>query len=450
MEDLMGLIKAALGATLGTLADQWKDYFTCNALPADVLVVKGLKNVGHRSSNRYGDDNVISDGSGIVVADGQCAIIVDQGVVTEVVAEPGLFTFKTDAEPSIFVGELNEQKIRSVFDTMWRRFKYGGSTGRDHRLYYFNLKEILDNKFGTAVPVPFRVVDRNIGLDVDVSLRCNGVFSFKITDPISFYTNVCGNIASEYDVDEIQGQLKTEFISALQPALARLSDLEIRPYSIPSHVDELCKVMNQELSAKWSQLRGLDVVSIAINSVTLPEEDAKMIKDLQRGAVMRDPGMAAAQLTAAQAAAMQQAAQNSAGAMTGFMGMGMAQQAGGIQAADLYKMAAQNQQNNTPSPAKAESAVPAGSWICPKCGNTSKGKFCSECGAPMPKVDGWTCSCGAVNKGRFCSECGKPRPSGAPVYQCDKCGWIPEDPHHPPKFCPECGDPFDSNDIKGS
>ncbi|MBO6258246.1 MAG: SPFH domain-containing protein [Succinivibrio sp.] len=441
----MGLIRAAVGATLGTLADQWKEYFTCNALEKDVLVVKGQKMLSGRSSNRYGSDNVISDGSGIVVADGQCAIIVDQGVVTELVAEPGLFTYSSSGEPSLFVGKLDEQKIKSVFLNMWERFKYGGAAGRDQRVYYFNVKEIIDNKFGTAVPIPFRVVDRNIGLDLDVSLRCNGVYSFRIIDPISFYTNVCGNIANQYDVDEIQGQLKSEFISALQPALAHLSDLEIRPYSLPSHVQELCDLMNTELSQKWSSLRGLSVVSIAINSVTLPDEDAQMVKQLQRGAVMRDPSMAAAQLAAAQAEAMKTAAGNSGGAMNGFMGVGMAQQAGGINVADLFKMA--GERRAAPA-APAPQPKAAGSWKC-ECGAENTGKFCQECGKPKPEEHkGWTCSCGAVNLGKFCSECGSRRPVGAPIYQCDKCGWQPEDPHHPPKFCPECGDPFDDNDIK--
>lgn len=444
----MGLIRAAVGATLGTLADQWKEFFTCNALEKDVLVVKGQKMISGRSSNKYGSDNVISEGSGIVVADGQCAIIVDQGVVTEIVAEPGLFTYSASKEPSIFVGKLNEEKIKAVFMNMWERLKYGGSAGRDQRVYYFNLKEIIDNKFGTAIPIPFRVVDKNIGLDVDVSLRCNGVYSFRIIDPISFYTNVCGNISSQYDVDEIQGQLKSEFISALQPALAHLSELEIRPYALPSHVQELCDLMNSELSQKWSSLRGLCVVSIAINSVTLPDEDAAMVKQLQRGAVMRDPSMAAAQLAAAQAEAMKSAASNSGGAVNGFMGMGMAQQAGGINVSDLFKMGRDQKEasaNAAASSAKDKSVV---GWRC-ECGAENTGKFCHECGKPKPEEKkGWKCSCGAVNLGKFCQECGKPRPAGSPVYQCDKCGWQPEDPHHPPKFCPECGDPFDDNDIK--
>ncbi len=445
----MGLISAAAGAALSTLADQWREYFVCNALDRDTLMVKGLK-----KGSRSGSDNVISEGSGIVVADGQCAVITCQGTVVELVAKPGLYTYEKGGEPSVFTGALDEAKIRKVFNTMWQRFKQGGAAGSDQRVYYFNVKEITDNKFGTAVPIPFRVADANIGLDIDVSLRCNGIFSFKISDPISFYVNVCGNVASEYDTDEIYPQLKTEFISALQPALARVSALGVRPSALPAHVNELCEALNGELTKKWGDLRGLEVVSVAINSVTLPEDDQKLIKDLQRGAIMRDPRMAAAQLSAAQADAMRTAAGNANGAMAGFMGMGMAQGAGGASPADLFRMA--GTRSAPVNPAAAPKAQGGDSWKC-SCGTVATGKFCPECGKPRPAPqqasaaqEGWTCSCGSVNRGKFCSECGRPRPKGAPVYQCDKCGWQPEDPHHPPKFCPECGDPFDDDDVVGS
>ena len=422
----MGLISAAVGATLGTLRDQWKEYFLCDALDNDVLMVRGQKVVSSFSGNKTGSNNIITQGSGISVANGQCMIIVDQGVVTEIVAEPGLYTYDKSTEPSILVGDLNEAKIREVLRVMWERFKYGGDTGHDQRVYYFNIKEIVDNKFGTAVPIPFRVVDRNVGLDLDVSLRCNGVFSFKLTDPISFYENVCGNVTSQYDVSQIQSQLKAEFISALQPALAKLSDLAIRPYAIPSHVAELCQAMNQELSRKWTQLRGISVVSIAINSVTLPEEDAKMIQSMQRGAALRDPTMAAAQLAAAQAEAMKTAAGNQAGAITGFMGMGMASQMGGINAADLYRMAgAQPQQFQQPQyqqpqyqqpaqqpqyqqPAQQSAAPAQQTWTC-SCGSVCTGKFCPECGKPRPSPN-WRCACGTIATGKFCPECGAKRP----------------------------------------
>ena len=434
----MGLIRAGVGALGGTMADQWKEFFYCDAIDKDTLVVKGAKRITSRSSNTKGNDNIISNGSGIAVADGQCMIIVEQGKVVEVCAEPGEFTYDTSTEPSIFAGSLGKA-ILDTFKTIGKRFAYGGDTGKDQRVYYFNTKEIVDNKFGTATPIPFRVVDSRIGLDLDTGIRCNGVYSYKITNPLLFYANVCGNVEQDYDRSEIDSQLKTEFISALQPAFSRLSDMEMRPNQIPAHTMELCDLMNETLTKKWSEARGISVVSIAMNPVSIPDEDAESIKELQRAAALSNPGLAAGALTGAQAEAMRTAAGNNGGAMAGFMGMGMAANAGGVNAQALYGMAAEQ---------KAAASQPnANVWTC-SCGATATGNFCPECGKPKPaSADGWTCTCGAVNKGKFCSECGKPRPAGVPKYKCDKCGWEPEDPTHPPKFCPECGDPFNDSDL---
>lgn len=444
----MGLIKAGAGALGGTLADQWKEFFYCEALDKEVLMVKGQKRVSGRSSNTKGNDNIISNGSGIAVADGQCMIIVEQGKIVEVCAEPGEFTYDTSTEPSIFSGKLGES-IKETFKTIGKRFTYGGDTAKDQRVYYFNTKELIDNKFGTPNPIPFRVVDSKIGLDVDVSVRCSGVYSYKIADPLLFYTNVCGNVSDEYRREELDSQLKTEFISALQPAFSKLSDMELRPNQIVAHNTELEDAMNLTLSSKWSELRGLKVVSIALGSVTLPEEDAEMIKQAQCTAMMKDPTMAAATLVGAQADAMKSAASNEAGAMTGFMGMGMAMNAGGgMNAQNLFAMGQQQQANQQQTNQQSQQNNAENAWTC-SCGATATGKFCPECGSPKPvQEDGWTCSCGALNKGKFCQNCGKKKPEGAPLYRCDKCGWEPEDPTHPPKFCPECGDPFDENDIK--
>ncbi len=442
----MGLIKAGIGALGGTLADQWKEFFYCESMPKEVLVTKGQKRISGRSSNTKGNDNIISNGSGIAVADGQCMIIVEQGKVVEVCAEPGEFTYDTSTEPSIFSGKLGESILAS-FKTIGKRFTYGGDTGKDQRVYYFNTKELIDNKFGTPNPIPFRVVDSKIGLDVDVSVRCSGVYSYKIVDPLLFYTNVCGNVEQEYTRDELESQLKTEFISALQPAFGKLSDLELRPNQIVSHNTELEDAMNVALSAKWGELRGLKIVSIALGSVTLPDEDADMIKQAQRVAIMRNPAMAGATLVGAQADAMKTAAGNSAGAMTGFMGMGMAMNAGGMNAQNLFAMGQQQAQQQAQHQ-QAPAAPAPGTWKC-TCGTMATGKFCPECGSQKPADEsGWTCSCGAVNKGKFCQNCGAKKPEGAPLYRCDKCGWEPEDPTNPPKFCPECGDIFDDNDRK--
>ncbi|EJU23414.1 SPFH domain-band 7 family protein [Peptoanaerobacter stomatis] len=444
----MGLIKAGLGALGGTMADQWKEFFYCDSIPNDVLVVKGQKRIGGRSSNKKGSDNIISQGSGIAVADGQCMMIVEQGKVVEFCAEPGEFTFDSSTEPSIFNGSFSEG-IKKTFETVGKRFAYGGDTGKDQRVYYFNTKELLDNKFGTQNPVPFRVVDRNIGLDVDISVRCNGVYSYKITNPMLFYANVCGNVENQYDRSEIDGQLKSEFLNALQPSFAKISEMGIRYSALPGHTMELSDAMNEILTPKWSELRGISIVSVGINSITAPKEDEDMIKQLQRTAVMRDPNMAAATLVGAQSDAMRAAASNEGGAMMGFMGMGMAQQAGGMNAQNLFQMGQQQQMQQQQMQQQPQAQPSQNTWTC-SCGTVNTGKFCVECASPKPQAnpDGWTCSCGAVNKGKFCAECGKPKPAGAPLYKCDKCGWEPEDPTKPPKFCPECGDVFDDNDIK--
>ena len=386
------------------MADQWKEFFYCEALPKEVLVRRGQKQTGRRSSNNRGNDNIITSGSGIAVADGQCMIIVEQGRIVEVCAEPGEYTYDTSTEPSIFAGSLGEG-IRNTFHTIGKRFAYGGDTGKDQRVYYFNTKELIDNKFGTPSPIPFRVVDSRIGLDIDVSVRCSGVYSYRIADPLLFYTNVCGNVAYEYTRDELDHQLKSEFISALQPAFAKLSEMEMRPNQIVAHNTELENAMNVALSEKWGTLRGLVVVSIALGSVTLPEEDAELIKQAQRTAVMYDPGMAAATLVGAQADAMKSAASNSAGAMTGFMGMGMAMNNGNaMNVQNLFTMGQQQAQQQQ----VAQSA--ANSWRC-SCGAMATGKFCSECGAPRPVDDRWMCSCGTMNKGKFCQNCGAKNPN---------------------------------------
>ena len=442
----MGLIKAGMGASGGTLADQWKEFFCCDAMDKDVMVTRGRKRTGSRSSNTKGNDNVISSGSVIAVADGQCMMIVEQGKIVEVCAEPGEFRYDASTEPSIFTGSLGAG-LKETFKTIGRRFTFGGDTGKDQRVYYFNTRELLDNKFGTPNPVPFRVVDSRIGLDVDVSVRCSGIYSYKIADPLLFYTNVCGNVEQDYERGELDSQLKTEFISALQPAFGRLSELELRPNQIVSHNTELEEAMNTALSAKWEKLRGLKVVSIALGSVTLLKEDAEMIRELQRTAVLQNPNMAGATLAGAQADAMKSAASNSAGAMTGFMGMGMAMNAGGgMNAQSLFAMGRQQAAQQQTVQQQAAQPQPAGTWKC-SCGAEAAGKFCQECGSARPaQTAGWICSCGAVNKGKFCSECGAKKPAGQPLYRCDKCGWEPEDPAHPPKFCPECGDVFDEND----
>lgn len=418
----MGLLRAMEGAASGVLSEQWREYFYCESLEAEVLVAKGEKRNSKKSANRKGSENIITNGSIIAVNDGQCMMIIEQGKVVEFSAEPGEFVWDSSTEPTIFYGGFGEG-LHQSWEIFKKRFTFGADTGKDQRVYYFNTKELMGNKYGTANPVPFRVVDRNVGLDMDISIRCCGEYSYRIINPMLFYKNVCGNVEDEFTREELDSQLKSELLTALQPAFAQISNMGIRYSAIPGHTMELAEALNNILSAKWRNSRGIEIASFGVSSLKASEEDEAMIKELQRNAAFKDPTMAAAQLAGAQAAAMQAAAKNeNSGSAMAFMGMGMAQNAGGMNAQNLYQMGQQNVQ-----PAQAvqpEENVQAASV-------------------------GWTCSCGhAGNKGKFCPECGGKKPVGEPLYRCDKCGWEPADPKNPPKFCPECGDRFDENDIK--
>lgn len=391
------------------LGDQWKEYFHCETMDADVIVTKGKKKISGRSSNRKGAENIITDGSVIAVNEGQCMIIVEQGKVVDICAQPGEYTYNTATEPSLFTGDLSES-VETVFANIGKRFAFGGDTAMDQRIYYVNTKELIGNKYGTPSPIPFRIVDQNIGLDIDVSIRCFGEYSYRVTNPVLFYTNVCGNVEEDFTRDMLDGQLKSELLTALQPAFARISGMGIRYSALPGHTTEIAKALNQVLSETWCNLRGVEIVSFGVSSVKASKEDEALIKELQRTAVFRNPTMAGAHLVGAQADAMKAAASNSAGAMTGFMGLNMVNGQGGMNPSDLLAMGQQQTVQSREAASKS-----------------------------------WICSCGAVNQSKFCPECGQPKPR---EYQCSKCGWKPTDPTKPPKFCPECGDPFNDADVK--
>ena len=507
----MGLIKAAMGAVGGVLGDQWKEFFYCESLPPEVLVTKGSKRTSSqgRSSNTSAEDNIISNGSVIAVNEGQCMLIVESGKVVEVCSEPGEYVYDKSTEPSIMAEGLNKESVKKVFAQIGKRFTFGGDPGKDQRVYYFNMKEIYGNKFGTAQPIPIRMVDPAHNIDTEIGIRCFGEYSYKITNPLLFYTNVCSNVTDEFRRDAIDSQMKSELMMSLGVALGTLTENGMRYSALPRHGKEIAKELNADLSDEWRDRRGIEIFSFALASVTLSDEDAQRLKDIQ---MLSNPMNASGVIAGATADAMKTAAANEGGAMMGMMGMGFAGQMGSANMNAAYGAAQQmgyNQQNYGPQSGSQQQAAPAaaapadgwtcscgtvntgkfcancgakkpepkpveGSWKC-SCGATNTGKFCSECGAAKPAEEGsWTCSCGAVNTGKFCAECGakKPeaapagwtcscgtvntgkfcancgakKPEGAPVYKCDKCGWVPEDPHNPPKFCPECGDIFDDND----
>lgn len=439
----MGLIRAGLNAAGGVLADQWKEFFTCDAMSEGVLALKGKKSGGRRSVNNKGSDNIITTGSVILVADGQCMMIVDQGKIVEFAAEPGEYTYDASTSPSVFSGNFGDGLGKSI-NEFGKRFTFGGEPAKDQRIYYFNTKEITGNKYGTPSPIPFRVVDNNVGLDMDVRLRCFGVFSYRICDPVLFYKHVCGNISEPYTRSRLDDQLRSELLGALGMAFGRISEMGIRYSALQMHTMELADTLNDILSKKWREKRGLEIVDIGISSVTPLDEDVAQVQQYQSATAFRTPQMAAQQLARSQDQSMRDAANNAGGAALGFMGMNMAQQTGGNAAAQFYQMA---QQQQAAAPAPTAPAAPTGGWKCPSCGATATGKFCTECGAKKPADEGWTCACGSVNKGKFCPECGAKKPAGVPQYRCDKCGWEPPKGTKPPKFCPECGDLFDDGDI---
>ena len=405
----MGLVYAALASATNVLSEQWKDYFYCDSLSVDVLAARGKKRTSGSSNVQ---DNILTNGSVIAVADGQCMLIVEQGKVVDLCAEPGEYVYDMSTEPSFFDGGKFVDNIKEIFLTIGKRFEFGGATPKDQRIYYFNTKEIVGNKYGTPSPVPFRVVDEKINLDVDISVRCFGEYTYRIVNPLLFYTNVCGNITGEYTREQLDSQMKSELLTALQPAFARISDKGIRYSALPAHTTELAEALKTELTATWRDFRGIELQQIGVSSIKASEEDEERIKQLQLSAALKDPTMAGATLVNAQANAMQAAAENSGGAALGFMGYNMAQQAGGLNAQQLYQLGANA---SAPAPAAQEG------WNCPRC-NT-------------------------FNTGNFCTQCGEKRPEPAKRVKCAKCGWEPSAQDQTPNFCPNCGDPIGPDDL---
>ena len=440
----MGLIQAAAGAVGGVLADQWKEFYCCDSLDADTLVAKGEKRTSARgrSSNTSGESNIITTGSVVVVNVGQCMMIVDQGKVVEICAEPGAYTYDASTEPTVFGGDLASD-LKAVLRNIGRRFTFGGDPAKDQRIYYVNTKEIIGNKYGTAQSIQFETALGAYTLNVNI--RCFGTYSYRIANPILFYTNVCGNVDGDYMRSEIDEQLRSELLTALQPAFGRIAAQGIRYSQLINYTKEIRDALAVELSTEWGEKRGIEIVSFGVSSVKADERDEQRIKDLQDGAIMSDANLRAGRIAGAAADAIRTAASNENGVASSFMGLGMV---GNLSMGAMGTFGPQGNAGGAvnPFPAQTQQGQSTEGWTC-ACGHTGNtGKFCAECGKPRPIPAGWTCTCGTVNQGNFCTECGKPRPAGAPLYRCDKCGWTPDDPTHPPKFCPQCGDAFDEKD----
>ena len=472
----IGALSALGGAFGGTMADQWKEFFTCDSIPDDTLIVKGRKRTGRRSANTKGSDSVITKGSIVAVADGQCMLIVDDGKVVEFCAQSGAYTYDSSTSPSLFAGSLG-QGIINTFNEIGKRFTFGGEPPKDQRVYFVNTRDLIARKYGTSTPIGFMIDDDRRGIHLAVDIRCFGTYSYHVVDPILLYKKLAGNIGEEgYKCNLIDEELRNDLLQALQPAIGKLSGI---PYDkIPLHSKEIAEALKEELSSSqsWHDY-GIEIVKFTVASVSLDEKDKETVKNAYRDANYGgNAQMGIGGILYNSGAAMTAAANNANGAVNGFMGMGMAGgMGGGMGVAAMQQLNAMNQQPaafqqpngyslggapQQPAPAHPAAEQPAqqakqfaanAGWKCPKCGASATGKFCPECGTPKPaETTGWTCSCGAVNKGKFCSECGKPKPAGVPLYRCDKCGWEPDDPTHPPKFCPECGDPFNEGDIVGT
>ncbi|MBQ1322858.1 MAG: SPFH domain-containing protein [Erysipelotrichaceae bacterium] len=355
----MGLIKALTGSVIGTVLDTWKDYFVCDSLDNDTLMVKGTK----RGFGGSGD--VITNGSGIIVNEGQCALIIEEGNILEVANEPGSYTFDSSLSPSIFDGGL--EGLKNSFKDAVERFTFGGEVNKSQRVYYVNTKEIMENRFGTATPIPFRVIfDKTTGSEVEISVKCNGEFTFRIVNPVVFYQKVAGNKADRFEKDELISIMKSEMMDALNPAFGKLSDLNIRYSELPSHTTEIKDALREALRTRWEENRGIALDSLTINSVTIPEADAEKIKNIQFSFINRDKDTANATIVSATADAIRDAANNANGAATGFMNVNMATNTG----------AQFLQQNNT---------AQGGGGYCPFCGQPvpSGAKFCPSCGKAL-------------------------------------------------------------------
>ena len=436
-----GALNAGLGAAGNVLANQWKEFIYCDSIPDDTLMVKGRKQVSGKSSNTKGEDNVITNGSGIVVNDGQCMIIVENGKVVEVCAEPGKFTYDPSLAPSIFAGSFGQSLIDS-FKMLGQQFTYGGQAGNDQRVYYFNTKVIMGNKYGTPAPVPFRLVDSKIFLDLDITIRLNAIYSYRLVDPLLFYTKIAGNVNDTFKAADIEQQLKSEISGKLNTALGKLSAMEIRYNELPLHTEEMSEALKEQLHQKWVVEKGIELVSFDVNSANTTEENEKLIRDAQAEARYQHAGLGAAALTAAQAQALKDAAKNPNGAANAMFGVGMI--GGGMGGGMGNTINALYQQANQEAAAQqqaqaaaAAQAQAANMWKC-ECGKDNDGNFCTACGKPKPAPAGvWKCECGAENTGNFCPKCGKPKPEvpASTTWVC-ACG-----AENDGNFCTKCGKP---------
>ncbi len=424
----MGIIKAVASAVGGALADQWLEVIEADNMSDQTVFTRGV--AVRKGQNTKGTDNTVSNGSVIHVYPNQFMMLVDGGKVVDYTAEEGYYTVNNSSLPSLFNGQFGDTLKES-----FSRIKYGGVTPTSQKVYYVNLQEIKGIKFGTRNPINYFDTFYNS----ELFLRAHGTYSIKITDPLLFYAEVIPKNDDRVEISEINEQYLDEFLEALQSSINQMSADGTRISFVSSKARELGKYMADTLDDEWKKMRGMEIQSVGLASVSYDEESQKLINMRNQGAMLSDPSVREGYVQGAVARGMEAAGSNANGAMAGFMGMGMGMNAGGgfmgaASASNMQQM--QMQQNAQPVMRPAgQAAGAAGSWTC-SCGAVNTGKFCSECGKPAPAPAGtWTCSCGAVNTGKFCSECGKPAPAPSGEWTCS-CGAV-----NTGKFCSECGKP---------
>ena len=389
----MGLIKATVGAVGSTLHDQWKEALRCDEMGNDILMKKVTTKNG-----------VISNGSAIIVGPGQCAIIFDNGRVIDATAEEGYYKFDTSSTPSLFEGEF-----KGMFREMWQRFTFNGASAKQQAVFFFNIKEIINNKFGTPAPVmyddwshaiPSQMTGETIPLSVFI--KCFGTYTFKITNPATFMNEIAG-ISDEYRKDELLEQMRSEVMDSFEKVLNQLGCVNKIPVrSLPSQKDKVKEIMAEGNYDEAIQKRGISITGFNIESVSLDEESQEKINnyELSSNAYIQQGTM-----VGAYAQSMKDAANNPNGATNGFVGVGMANMASGGMMGGATTSPWQNatpaQNNSTNNTTTTET------WECPNCKKQVNGNFCPDCGAKKPEK-------------AFCPNCGK---------KVDK----------DTKFCPDCG-----------
>ena len=421
----MGIVKAVFNAVGGGLADSWQEVLEADSMGEQIVFTKGVKvrAKDKRNNNKRGTADTISNGSIIHVYDNQFMLLVDGGKVVDFTAEPGYYKVDNSAMPSLFAGQFGDS-LKETFS----RVKYGGVPSTSQKAFFINLQEIKGIKFGTRTPVNYFDNFYNS----ELFLRAFGHYSIKVTDPLKFYAEVVPRNAERVDFNEINEQYLSEFLEALQAALNKMSVDGIRISHVPSKSRELSQYMATELDESFRNMRGFEIQSVGLASVSYDEESKKLINLRNQGAMMGDPTVREGYVQSAIARGMEAAGSNPGGSAQAFMGMGMGMGAAGNFMASAS--AANTQQMQMQNEARRE-AQKADGWTC-KCGAVNSGKFCSECGSAKPAAVGsWACACGAVNTGKFCSECGAKRPDEESWF-CTECG---HKNNAGAKFCAECG-----------